>query len=192
MPEVKPRLTYSVELAGGQNRLRQMVLYVSKKCANAERFGLIKLNKILWKSDFTSYAEREVPISGRRYQREKFGPIPKDMKPLHRDMAQKGQISVEHIYFDENIVEHRTIPLIDPDLTMFTEADIAYIDRSVRYYWDMTGMETSDDSHGVAWKTRANGEAIPYEAAFLSDEPVRPNQLRRLQVLALKEGWTSD
>jgi hypothetical protein len=40
-------LTYSVPLRGGQERLREMILYISKRCHNAPRFGSIKLNKIL-------------------------------------------------------------------------------------------------------------------------------------------------
>lgn len=192
MPKRVPRLTYVVELPGGQNRLRQMILYVSVQCRNAERFGHIKLNKILWKADFDAYAARKVPITGRRYQREKFGPVPKEMLPLHRDMLRDGLIRVEQVDFGDDIVEHRTIPLVQPDLSLFDKDDMDFVDGSIRYYWNMTGMESSDDSHGVAWRTRANHEPMPYESAFLSDAKISPAQMRRLQRLAFSEGWTSD
>lgn len=187
-----PNLTYAVELPGGQNRLRQLILYVADRCRDAQRFGHIKLNKILWKSDFESYSVRKVPITGRRYQREKFGPVPKEMLPLHRDMIRHGLIRVDDVDFGDGVVEHRTMPLISPDLTLFGDEDLAFVEGSIAYYWNMTGMESSDDSHGVAWKTRANGEPLPYESAFLSDRGVAAPQMLRLQRLAFSQGWTSE
>ena len=70
----RPKLTPSVILPGKQDRLRQMILYVATKCAKAERMGLIKLNKILWKADFDAFAARQRPITGREYQRLDLGP----------------------------------------------------------------------------------------------------------------------
>jgi hypothetical protein len=32
--------------------MREMVLYVSQKNEDTDRFGLVKLNKIIWKADF--------------------------------------------------------------------------------------------------------------------------------------------
>jgi hypothetical protein len=58
-----PRLTYRVELPGGQVRLREAALYVMKKCENLHFFGLTKLNKILWKADFSAFAARRVHLS---------------------------------------------------------------------------------------------------------------------------------
>ncbi len=188
----KPKLTYAVELPGGQNRLRQLVLYIARRCESATRFGGIKLNKILWKADFDSFASRQVPVTGRRYQREKFGPIPKEMLPLHRDMQREGLIRVEHIEFSDEIIEHRTVALVGPDLKIFNEDDLAFVDASIIYYWDLTGMETSDDSHGVAWRTRSNGEPMPYELAFLSDKGLGSQQRMRAMRLIAERGWVSD
>lgn len=187
-----PKLTFLYELPGGQNRLRQLILYVAQQCRGTGRFGGIKLNKILWKADFDSFAARQVPVTGRRYQREKFGPVPKEMLPLHRDMQREGIIRVDQVDFGDDIVENRTVPLVSPDLSLFTPEDIAFVDTAILYYWNMTGMETSDDSHGVAWRTRANGEPMPYEAAFLSDHPLSPRQRHRIARRIYDEGWISE
>jgi hypothetical protein len=192
MTKQKPKATFEVRLPGGQERLRQLILYVAHECRDAVRFGGIKLNKILWKSDFDSYASRRVPVTGRRYQREKFGPVPHEMLPLHRDMLNRGQIRVDQVYFGDDVVENRTIPLVLHNLALFTPVDLQFVDDSIRYHWNLTGMETSDDSHGVAWRTRADGEPLPYEAAFLSDKPLSRPQLQRLAQRAYSEGWTSE
>ena len=55
------KLTYRFKLPGGQRRLREMVLYVSERNSDTERFGLVKLNKILWKADFSAFADRGIP-----------------------------------------------------------------------------------------------------------------------------------
>ncbi len=181
-----------IDLPGGQDRLRQMILYVAQRCHNATRFGGIKLNKILWKSDFDAFAARGVPVTGRAYQRLRLGPAPKEMLPLHQEMLRSGLIRVQLIDFGDGVVEHRTIPLEQAKMDLFTDDDVRFVDRSIRYYWDLTGMETSDDSHGPAWLTRANGEPMPYEAALLSERAPSAGQIARLKQAIYDRGWLSD
>ena len=189
----QPRqLTMSVNLPGGQDRLRQTILYVSAQCATATRFGLIKLNKIIWKADFSSFAARGVPVTGRAYKRQKFGPVAAEMLPLYSEMLREGIISIERVNFGEDVVEKRTIPAAEPNLGRFSLEDLVFVDRSVDYYWNKTGEESSDDSHGVAWSTRSNGEEMPYELAYLSDAPLGIGQRLRLEDRMLREGWTSE
>jgi hypothetical protein len=81
-----PHLTFQVKLPGGQSRLREAALYVMTRCANAEAFGLVKLNKILWRADFKAYAARRVPVTGRQYQRLAQGPAPVEMLPVLQEL----------------------------------------------------------------------------------------------------------
>jgi len=166
-----------------------MILYIAERCADAERFGFIKLNKILWKSDFDAFAARGVPITGRDYQRLELGPAPKEIPRVYNDMLRDGAIRVEEVDFGDDIVEKRTIALDHPNLKLFSPEDIAFVDAAIAYYWNMTGTETSDDSHGVAWKTHNNGDPLPYELARLSDKPLSDNALGRLRERARASGW---
>lgn len=185
-------ITSKIDLPGGQNRLRHMILYVATRCVDAPRFGGIKLNKILWKSDFDSFAARGIPVTGRAYQRLRLGPAPKEMLPLHREMLREGSIRVEHVNFGDSIIEHRTVAVDLPDLSLFSEDDIGFVDASIKYYWNLTGEETSDDSHGVAWSTRRDGEPMPYESALLSDRQPGAKQMRRMEKMIYDRGWTTD
>lgn len=187
----KPRLTVTVPLSGGQDRLKQLILYIAERCAAAPYFGSVKLNKILWKADFDSFAERGVPVTGRAYQRLELGPAPKEMKPLHREMVMDELITVETRRFGDEIEEHRTVALVPPNLSRFSEEDIRFVNRAIAYYWHKTGRETSDDSHGVAWKTHYNGDPLPYELARLSDRPLSPRMADRLLTRARAFGWIS-
>jgi hypothetical protein len=192
MEEYRPQLTMWVNLNGGQDRLRQLILYVAKKCEPAKRFGGIKLNKILWKADFDSFAARQVPVTGRRYQRERFGPVPREMRPLHREMQAKNLIRVELVDFGDDIVEHRTVALVEPDLRLFSKEDLRFVDQSIAHYWNMTGMESSDDSHGLAWKTRRDGAPMPYELSFIADREVGRAQRRRLEQIIYDRGLITE
>ena len=185
-------MCYGVDLPGGQNRLCQMIIHVSARCANMPRFGLIKLNKILWKSDFDAFAARGKPVTGRAYQRLALGPAPREMKPVHREMMEEGLITLEVVDFGDGIKEQRTIPLVPADLSLFSPEDIEFVERSIRYYWDLTGMETNDDSHGAAWLTRHNGDPMPYEAALLSDRRPGPAQMRRAHRMMEERRWTTE
>jgi len=174
-------VTITVPLPGGQTRLREMILFVAKECIESGRFGAVKLNKIIWKADFDSYAERGIPVTGRAYKRQKLGPVLHEMVPLQNDMTRSGEILIEQVDLGDSFVELRTIALRDPNLRLFTEDDLEYVRRSIRHYWTMTGTESSDESHGVAWKTRRNGDFMPYETALLSDRRPGKAQMDRLR-----------
>jgi hypothetical protein len=190
LPETRAKLTWKVDLPGGQRRLREAILYVSKACVEAPFFGLVKLNKIIWRADFDSFTQRGQPVTGRQYQKLKRGPAPVEMLPLLNELQAEGHLRIENIR-QAQYQEQRPIALSDPILTLFSRQDLDHFDRAVAIYWSMTGKEVSDLSHGVAWKTREDGEALPYESAYLSDEPVEGGQRGRLLKLAAEHGWQS-
>lgn len=183
--------TLRVNLPGGQNRLRQLIIHIAARYADAERFGAIKLNKILWRADFQSFARRGVPITGREYKRLEFGPAPKEMPALHQEMQARQLIRLDKITVGPDWLEHRTVALVEPILEMFSAEDMAFVEEAIGYYWSKTGIEASDDSHGAAWKSRNNGDTMPYELAYLSDKTLGRKQFLRLQAFIEDEGLSS-
>jgi len=186
------RLTYKVELAGGQNRLREMILYISKRSQNAPRWGKTKLNKTLWRADFRSFLERETPITGRAYQKLPQGPAPVEMAPVLGEMANSGLISFDRMVFSATVVEERVIALAEPNLANFSAGDLGYVDEAINHYWNSTASETSDSSHGIGWKSRFDGDPMPYELAFLSDEKLSFGMAAKLANLGAERGWKSE
>lgn len=185
--------TYAVsDLAGGQNRLKDAVLYVAHACRNANRFGQTKLNKIIWRADFKAFAERGVPVTGRKYQRLPQGPCLVEMVPVQRDLCNEGKIAVERTDLGDGFYEDRVVPLVPFRSNYLAAGDIAYLDEAVSHYWNKTARETSDESHGVAWKTLHNRARMPYEAAHLADAPLAGGQLERLKVLGQRRRWLSN
>jgi hypothetical protein len=167
-------------------------LYVASRCEHARFFGAIKLNKIIWKADFNSFAARGTPVTGREYRRRPLGPALLEMLPVHRSMRNEGLIRVENRDFGDNIVEDRTIPCIEPKFVYLGPQDKVFIDKAIEYYWEMTGGETSDESHGAAWRTRNDNDPMPYELAYLNDKPLSLGQLIHVENLIYEKGWISE
>jgi hypothetical protein len=188
--EARTKFTWKVELPGGQRRLREAILFVARAAATARHFGLVKLNKIIWRADFESFTQRGQPVTGRQYQRLKQGPAPVEMRPLLNEMAAEGLLDIVRSAQGE-FEEQRPVARVAPMLKFFSEQDLDYLREAIRFYWDETGRETSDHSHGVAWQAGEDGDAMPYEFAYLSDEPIAPTQKAKLLRLAAEQGWRS-
>lgn len=191
METVAPKLTYRVELPGGYDRLRELVLYVCDRCADARRFGKVKLNKILWRADFEAFAQRGVPVSGRPYQRLAAGPAPVEMSTTLAEMESRRLIVIEEVDHGGGYVEHRPRALQKPNLRYFSADDISYVDASIKHYWTKSATAASGLSHGVAWKTREDRDPIPYESVFLSDEKMSLADRKKFAGLGQSRGWKS-
>jgi hypothetical protein len=186
------RLTYKLNLPGGQSRLREMILYVADRCKEAPRFGKVKLNKILWRADFSAFAERGQPVTGRPYQRLKNGPAPVEMPPVLAEMLQDELAAIKEVSLSDSLIEERVVPLRPARLHFFSPDDIRFVDEAINYYWDHSAREASDDSHGIAWRTRDDLEPMPYELAYLSDEELPPRTFERLIRRAEERGLKSE
>lgn len=182
--------TYRIDLPGGQRRLKEAILYIALKSQGMRFFGAIKLNKILWRADFRAFYIRGQPVTGRQYQRLKLGPAPVEMPPLISEMARAGQITIE-MRTHGGRTERRHVAAVEPVLNMFSPEDLQYLDESIEHYWAMTGTETSDESHGIAWRTRADGDPIPYEASYFEDRPLNQKSLNLLAAQGREKGWKS-
>jgi len=191
MARQPPTPTLVVPLPGGQARVREAILYIAFKCAGSRYFGGVKLNKIIWKADFNSFAARGLPVTGRAYKRRPFGPALHEMLPVHRNMTREGLIRVEKRDFGDGFVEDRTIACAEPRFSYLGPEDIAFIDKAIEYYWEMTGGETSDESHGPAWRTRKDNDPMPYELAYLNDKPLTLPQIVHIESLIYEKGWIS-
>jgi len=178
-------VTYRVDLSGGQRRLKEAILYVAQEAQPMRLFGRIKLNKILWRADFRAFYERHQPVTGRTYQRLPWGPALIEMLPVMQELLKEGALTEEAQVHAGN-TEYRPVAKVEPVLKFFSPEDLEYLDESIHHYWNMTGTESSDESHGIAWKSRMDGDAIPYEAAYFEDKPLPQAALDKLARIARK------
>lgn len=185
----KGDLTFQFEDMDSDARLRELILYISDVCATSETFGKIVLNKILWRADFEAYLSTGRSLTGSRYQSIEFGPAPKRMVQVLDMMKGAGDVEVRAVSY-HGYAQQRVIALRSAKLSMFSGEEIALLNRVINECRSVTGKALSDASHGKAWRLGLALGAIPYEAAFLSDEPLTPYHEARAQELIAQYGWT--
>lgn len=152
-------------------KLAELILYISQKCANDPRFGAVKLNKILFFSDFLSFANYDVPITGMEYQKLKHGPGPRRLLPVRERLVESGSLGIQALPLGSGI-QQRTVNLRAPNLEAFTAKEIALIDSVIETLEHRTAKMVSDLSHRMSgWKLALPGETIPYETVFLPEKP---------------------
>jgi hypothetical protein len=172
----------------GDDRLRELILYIAEKCQEDPTFGATKLNKILYFSDFLSFTLHGEPVTGVEYMRLGQGPVPKRMKPITRELQEEHRIAVQsRDYF--GLEQQRVIPLSKPNLDLFKPRDIAVVDEVIKQLWGDSAKKVSRLSHGIAWKMFEDKESIPYEAAYLSNGGPTQEDLDWAEELIARYGW---
>jgi hypothetical protein len=163
-------------------RLRNLVLYIANKSQDDPYWCKTKLFKILYFADFQSYRERSVPVSGTGYKKLEHGPVPVDVYTVLEELESSGAISIERAPFYTR-VQHRIVAHREADLSGFDALDIATVDRVIADLKVMNANDVSEASHGIAWESTPDNEYMPYQAAFLSDEPLTDDELAALRML---------
>lgn len=177
---------------GDEDKLAELILYISQKCATDPKFGAVKLNKILYLSDFLSFGHWGEPITGVDYQHLRKGPAPRRLVPVREKLQQEGKLVVQRLPLKGGNEQVRTVNLTEPHLKLFSGREIALVDSIIEELWDMDAEQSSELSHRfVGWKMTKENEAIPYGSIFISDEPLSEAEIVRGQQLARELGFTT-
>ncbi len=167
-------------------KFRELILYISRKCALDPLFGATKLNKILFYSDFFSFGRSGEPITGVEYQRLRNGPAPRALVPVREKMIEERILGMQEVMLKSGKIQKRTVGLRPPNLRIFTGEEIAVVDYIIDALSACDAKTVSDISHRmVGWQIALEGETIPYETVFLSNEPLSEAEIvRGLEILA--------
>jgi uncharacterized phage-associated protein len=181
-------LTFGDDNSETRARLRELILYISEKSRHDIKFSATKLNKILYYSDFVSFKTYGQPVTGAQYMRLEYGPVPTHLKPLRQEMVEQGDIVIEKREYwtrTQDVVK----PLRRANITIFSAQEIALVDGIIDELWEFDANEVSARSHKRAWKVTNYRDAIPYEAIFLSDEPLSEDDMEWAYGAAINAGW---
>lgn len=148
-------------------KLKELILYIALKCECDPNFGAIKLNKILFYSDFEAYAQTGMPITGQEYQRLERGPAPRRLMPLRRALQADGSLEIvkQQVGGRER---HKHVTKRDPDLSGFSGREISIVDATIDMLWNENGHSVSEMSHQtIGWRVTQDSETIPYQTALV-------------------------
>jgi hypothetical protein len=184
----RDHLNFSIPVERAVQRFRELIIYVSKKSENDPYFGAVKLNKILYYSDFRAFDRFGAPLTGAKYFRLPKGPAPVALIPIRSELESEGAIRV-HIVSIGGYEQHRTVALREPVLSHFSSDELLLVDEVIKELWPQNATEVSDASHDIRWRTLQHKDGIPYEFAFLSNEPITEEEIERTRELAAEFGW---
>lgn len=168
------------------NRFRELILYISQKCATDPKFNTIKLNKLMFFSDFFSYAIYGEPITGFEYLKLERGPAPKRMPEIKKAMQAEKILGLQELPLQD---WRRTVNLRRPDLSVFKPEHISLVDSLIEKLEAADHDVISAVSHQMpCWIIPSLGQTIPYELVFLSDEKLTDADIERGKIVATELG----
>jgi len=159
------------------SRLKELILYIAEKSPKDPRFGALKLNKILYYSDFIGFRELGHSITGATYQHLSEGPAPKEFLVAVEELEDEEACTYKtKPYF--NYSQRRIIPNRPANTNLFKSKELKLVDIVIKELWEFNGTEARNLTHEEwGWKLTEDGEEIPYRTAWLSAEPLTQEQI---------------
>ena len=153
------------------NKFKNVLLYILERCAGKPNVGETVLYKLLYFSDFNYYELYEEHLTGAKYRKLPYGPVPQKLDTMIGQMMDKGQIKrIKTEYYDK--IQTRYIPLAKADLTTLKASEKEVIDRVIQQMSDWSAAAISNYSHkDMPWLASKEGEEINYELAFYREAP---------------------
>lgn len=153
------------------NKFKNVLLYILERCAGKPNVGETVLYKLLYFSDFNYYELYEEHLTGAKYRKLPYGPVPQKLDTIIGQMIEKGQLQRVKTEY-HGYPQTRYLPLEKADLTELKASEKEIIDRVIEHMSDWSAAAISNYSHkDMPWLASKEGEEINYELAFYRDAP---------------------
>jgi hypothetical protein len=164
-------------MAGGTDfksgKFKELVLYLAQSSADDKGFGMVKLNKLLFRADTEAFRLLGASITGETYMKQEFGPVA-GMLPIALDeLAGRGYIVWQHPDRGGGFASDVPAALEPPDLESFSTDELEVIDRALAELSPHGGKSVSEWSHqeSAGWIGVEIGQEIPYIASLIDTSP---------------------
>ena len=153
------------------SKFKNILLYILERCAGKPNVGETVLYKLLYFADFNYYELYEEHLTGAKYRKLPYGPVPQKLDTIIGQMIEKGQLQrVKTAY--RGYPQTRYLPLEKADLAELRASEKEIIDRVIEQMSDWSAAAISNYSHkDMPWLASKEGEEINYELAFYRDAP---------------------
>jgi transcriptional regulator with XRE-family HTH domain len=153
------------------NKFKNVLLYILERCAGKPNVGETVLNKLLYFSDFNYYELYEEHLTGAKYRKLPFGPVPQKLDTILNKMIDAGQLQRVKTEY-HGYPQTRYLPLIKADLTALKASEKEVIDRVIDQMSDWSASYISDYSHkDLPWEVTDEGKELSYELVFYRELP---------------------
>ncbi len=188
-------------MAGGidfnSGKFKELVLYFAQEAERAgdEGFGMVKLNKLLYRADFEAFRLLGRSITGETYEKQEYGPVARDLPIVLDELGAAGRLRWQHIPHGPYT---RYVPSVtdewgaEPDMRLFSPDESAVVE-SARHELGVYGARAASEwSHeqSAGWNVVPEyGQVIEYDSAFVSTRPIPPEDLDRARQFVRDRGW---
>jgi hypothetical protein len=187
-------------MALDRGKFKELVVHL---CASAEQagdegFGMVKLNKLLYHSDFEAFRLLGHPITGETYEKQEFGPVARHLPIVLDELAASGRLKWQSIPRGPHT---RKVPTVTPDpdavadIGQFASDELQVIRAAEKELSAHGGRSASEWSHehSAGWRmARKYGDEIDYVTAIISTDPIPEKDLIRAGEFAREQGWVTD
>ena len=164
-------------------KLRELIIYVSTLSEQDRNFGATKLNKLLFYTDFLAYQRFGLAITGQEYQALPQGPAPRRLKPVMDRMKRSGDVKIETRKVGR-FEQLRTVPIRTADLSKFSGKEVDLVRDVVERFWNLNATEISNESHlFLGWQLGIQGETIPYTTVLIGARKPTEREVRKGRAL---------
>ena len=154
------------------NKFTNVLLYILERCAGKPNVGETLIYKMLYFSDFNYYELYEEHLTGAKYHKLPYGPVPHNIQSIIARMIDTDK-SIKRIKTDyHTYTQTRYIPLKKANLLTLKASESEVIDRVIEQFSDWSASAISEYSHkDIPWLVSKVGEEIDYELALYREAP---------------------
>lgn len=153
-------------------KFKQLLLYILGKCGGRPNVGETVLYKLLYFCDFDYFELYEKSLTGMKYKKMQFGPIPDQtlFNPIIREMCNSGMIEKVSRQYINDTIQTRYLNFAEADLSVFgadIDKMIKITDSVIERLSGMSARQIEDHSHhDYPWQAHQDNEEMDYSSVF--------------------------
>ena len=152
-------------------KFKNVLLYILEKCAGKPNVGETVLYKLLYFSDFNYYELYEEHLTGAKYKKLPFGPVPQKLNAIINQMIEREQLKRVKTNY-HGYPQTRYLPLEKANLEKLKGSETEVLDRVIEQMSDWSAAAISEYSHkDLPWLASKEGEEIDYELVYYREAP---------------------
>ena len=171
------------------DKFAELVLFIATESRDDQKFGEVKLHKLLYFSDFRAYALWGEPITGARYMKNRYGPTARALGPVLKELQYEDRAVIEEVdYF--GFPQRRVVPQDEPREGVFSRDELELVRAVIEEFRDVDGTDISNFSHELpGWQLARDREDIPYFTVLVDPKEPPEEMKQEAAQLAEQHGW---
>ncbi len=171
-PQSAPKEDYRIsEPTLNTDKFSNVLLYILERCAGKPNVGETLIYKLLYFADFNYYELYEEHLTGAKYYKLPYGPVPQNIQAFINRMIENKCIKrIKTAYHKHK--QTRYIPLEKANLQTLKASETEVLDHVIEQFSDWSAAAISEYSHkDIPWMVSKDGEVIDYELALYREAP---------------------